>query len=51
MCITDQSHSIDNWHVFTEEGMLKMDGKKALKFWSKYKSSILNIVELSNNNK
>ena len=42
-----QSHSIEKWKLFSDEEILKMDGKKALEFWGKYKKIIFDIIELS----
>ncbi len=36
-------HSYKNWKSFTDKEILKMDGKKALKFWKKEKEIILKI--------
>ena len=42
-----ENHSIENWKTFTNEQILKMGGKEALRFWNKYKEMIFNIIELS----
>jgi len=36
-----EMHSRKEWEGFADEDILKMDGKKALKFWNKYKNIIL----------
>jgi hypothetical protein len=41
-----QNHTIDEWKQFTDEQISVMDDE-ALEWWSKWKDSIFQIIELS----
>ena len=43
-----EHHSIKEWEKFTDKEILEMDGKKALKFWRKWKEFIFKAIELTN---
>lgn len=47
MQIGYKRYKINEWWDFTDEQILKMDGKRALKFWRKYKDFIKQAIELS----
>ena len=47
MQIGCQRHDISEWWDFTDEDIINMDGKNALKFWRKYKDFIRTAIELS----
>lgn len=40
-----QQHSLKKWHNFTDDEILKMDGKRALAFWRAHKSGLLAMCE------
>ena len=42
-----ERHNIEDWWEFDDARIITMDGKKALKFWRKYKGLIKNIIEVS----
>jgi len=42
-----ESHNVEDWWEFDDARIITMDGKKALKFWRKYKGLIKNIIEVS----
>lgn len=42
-----QCHKIAEWWQFDDRAIAEMDGKKALKFWAKYKEFIKSAIELS----
>ena len=41
-----ECHAIGDWWEFDDDAILAMDGKKALRFWKKYKDLIRQIIEL-----
>ena len=41
-----ESHPLDEWREFDDERIIRMDGKKALQFWRKYKDWIFQTIEL-----
>ena len=41
-----ESHPLDEWREFDDERIIRMDGKKALQFWRKYKDWIFQAIEL-----
>jgi len=41
MKIGCQLHSLEDWENFTDRDVIKMDGKRALKFWEKNKKALL----------
>ena len=47
MQIGCKRYKINDWWQFDDEQILKMDGKRALKFWRKYKEFIKQAIELS----
>ena len=42
-----ENHAIEDWKSFDNQRILKMDGKKALSFWRKYKELIFSTIETS----
>jgi len=42
-----ENHSIEEWRLFSDERIIKMDGKRALSFWRKHKDFIFSAIELS----
>jgi len=40
-----QGNTIEKWKEMPDKEIMKMDGKKSLSFWRKYKSSIINLAE------
>jgi hypothetical protein len=45
MCIGCEGHSIEDWKSFTDDRILKMDGKRALVFWRRYKKLLFTIID------
>ncbi len=41
------NHSIEEWRNFSHEEIARFDGKRALTFWKKWKSTIFQIIEMS----
>ena len=46
MQIGCERHEISDWKEFSDERILRMDGKDALKFWRKYKDWIFATIDL-----
>ena len=46
MQIGCKRHPIKDWAEFDDARILEMDGKKALKFWRKYKGWIFQTIEM-----
>jgi uncharacterized protein YjbI with pentapeptide repeats len=46
MQIGCESHTLDEWREFDDERIIRMDGKRALQFWRKYKDWIFQTIEL-----
>ena len=42
-----QRHTIEEWKKFDDKTIRKMDGKKALEWWNKWKPIIMQIIEMS----
>ena len=42
-----ECHDIDAWWCFDDDRILGMDGEKAVKFWTKWKSILKQIIEMS----
>jgi hypothetical protein len=42
-----ERHALTDWWEFDDEQILKMDGRKAIKFWRKWKEQIKATIELS----
>ena len=38
-------HTINEWRGFTDNDILKMDGKNALRFWNEHKKRIFAIID------
>lgn len=41
MKIGCEDHTIDEWEAFTNKEILAMDGKRALKFWRRWKAPLI----------
>lgn len=41
-----ERHTLDEWRGFDDERIIQMEGKKALKFWRKYKDWVFQTIEL-----
>ena len=41
-----ERHEIKDWREFNDERILRMDGKRALEFWQKWKSFIFTAIEI-----
>ena len=41
-----ERHTLNEWRSFDDERIIRMDGKKALQFWRKYKDWIFQTIEL-----
>ncbi len=42
-----ERHKIEEWDSFGDERIIRMDSKSALKFWRKWKSTIMQIIEMA----
>lgn len=42
-----ERHDISEWLEFSDERILGMNGKRALRFWRKYKDFIFQAIELA----
>jgi hypothetical protein len=43
-----QQHKMESWENFTDEEIIKMDSKKAIKFWKEWKSILIEICRKEN---
>jgi hypothetical protein len=42
-----ERHTIEEWKTFNDERIIRMDGKEALKFWRKWKDTIMQLIEMA----
>ena len=42
-----EQHLIEEWKVFDDERIIRMEGKAALRFWRKWKDTIFQLIEMS----
>ena len=43
-----QFHSVEEWENFTDDKIIKMDGKKAIKFWKEWKDILIMMCNKEN---